>query len=356
MEPIQIAMVGLGTISERLRDAVCACESMQLNAICHRNADRLALVSAQWGIDKTFTDYTELLREPEIHAVILATPNHLHAPMTIEALNAGKHVFCEKPPAISAEEALKVQACAKRTGRLVMYGFMFRFSEKHNLIKRLCSEGMFGDIYYAKAGIIRRYGDPGGWFSDKSRSGGGSLIDLGSHIIDLSVRLMGDPEPVSVFSRSFRNTENLNNNIRATEHYQALSEGTVNDVEEHDVVMVNFANGACLVAETSTKSHIKEEQMYLELLGSRGGVVIDPEIEVHTVQHDLLVDIKPQINCSMFDYQGAIDAEMRHFADCLQNGATCISSADEGVMLMKIISAAYRSQAEMRLVHINEFS
>ncbi len=355
MKPIQIAIVGLGTISERLYDAVCACEGMQLIAICHRNAERLAQVSAQWGIERTFTDYAALLREPAIDTVILATPNHLHAPMTIEALNAGKNVFCEKPPAISAEEAQQVQACAKQTGKLVMYGFMFRFSEKHNLIKRLCDEGMFGDIYYAKAGIIRRYGDPRGWFSDKSRSGGGSLIDLGSHIIDLSVRLMGDPEPVSVFSRSFRNTENLNS-IRATEHYQAHSEGTVNDVEEHDVVLVNFANGACLVAETSTKSHIKEEQMYLELLGSRGGVTVDPEIEIHTVQHDLLVDIKPQINCSRFDYQGAINAEMRHFADCLQNGATCIPSIGEGVKLMKIISAAYRSQAEMRLVRVNEFA
>jgi predicted dehydrogenase len=355
MKPIQVAIVGLGTISQRLYDAVCACEGMQLTAICQRNADRLALVSAQWGIERTFTDYTALLQEPAIDAVILATPNHLHAPMTIAALNAGKNVFCEKPPAISAEEAQQVQACAKQTGKLVMYGFMFRFSEKHNLIKRLCDEGMFGEIYYAKAGIIRRYGDPGGWFSDKSRSGGGSLIDLGSHIIDLSVRLMGDPEPVSVFSRSFRNTENLND-IRATEHYQALSEGTVNDVEEHDVVMVNFANGACLMAETSTKSHIKEETMYLELLGSRGGVTVDPEIEIHTVQHDLLFDSKPRINCNTFDYQGAINAEMRHFADCLQNGTTCISSVDAGVKLMKIISAAYRSQVEMRLVDINEFS
>jgi len=354
MKPIQVAMAGLGTISGRLRDAVCACESMQLTAICHRNADRLAQVSAQWGVEKTYTDYAELLRESEIDAVILATPNHLHAPMTIEALTAGKHVFCEKPPAISAEEALQVKECVKRTGKLVMYGFMFRFSEKHNLIKRLRDEGMFGDIYYAKAGIIRRYGDPGGWFSDRARSGGGSLIDLGSHIIDLSVRLMGDPEPVSVFSRSFRNTDNLKN-ILATEHYQALSEGTVNDVEEHDVVLVNFTNGACLVVETSTKSHIKEERMYLELLGSRGGVTIDPEIEIHTVQHDLLVDIKPQISCSQFDYQGAINAEMRHFADCLQNGTKCISSVDEGVKLMKIISAAYRSQEEMRLVSIDEF-
>ncbi len=354
MKPIQVAMVGLGTISGRLRDAVCVCENMQLAAICHHNADRIAQVSAQWGIKKTFTDYAELLMESEIDAVILATPNNLHAPMTIAALNAGKHVFCEKPPAISAEEALRVKECAESTGKLVMYGFMFRFSEKHNLIKRLCDEGMFGDIYYAKAGIIRRYGDPGGWFSDRARSGGGSLIDLGSHIIDLSVRLMGDLEPVSVFSRSFCNTENLKN-IRATEHYQALSLGTVNDVEEHDVVLVNFTNGACLIAETSTKSHIKEERMNLELLGSRGGVTVDPEIEIHTVQHDLLVDIKPQINCSQFDYQGAINAEMRHFADCMQNGTKCISSVDEGLKLMKIISAAYRSQEEMRLVSIDEF-
>lgn len=355
MKPIQVAMLGLGTISGRLHDAVCACASMQLTAICHRNTDRLAQISAQWGIEKTFTDYAELLRETAIDAVILATPNHLHAPMTIDALNAGKHVFCEKPPAISAEEALQVKECAEHTGKLVMYGFMFRFSEKHNLIKRLRDEGVFGDIYYAKAGIIRRYGDPGGWFSDRARSGGGSLIDVGSHIIDLSVRLMGEYEPVSVFSRSFRHTTNLQG-IRAVSNYQALTGGEVNDVEELDVVLINFANGACLSVETSTKSHIKEDRMFLEMQGSKGGVTVDPEIEIYTVQHNLLMDLKPRINCAEFDYQGAINAEIQHFANCVQNGTKCVSSIDEGVKLMRIISAAYRSQAEMRLVHIDEFA
>ncbi len=354
MNKLKVGIVGLGTISQRLADAVRQCDALKLAAVCHHREERLREVAAQWGVDKAYLNYSDMLADSDVGAVIIATPNHLHASMTMDALKAGKHVFCEKPPAMDATEARHVRDCARQTGKLVMYGFMFRFSKKHVLVKDLRDEGLFGEIFYAKAGIVRRCGDPGGWFSDKALSGGGSLIDVGSHIIDLAVRLMGDYEPVSVFSRSFRNTENLDG-VRAISGYQALSSGTgKNDVEELDIVMVNFSNGACLLAETSTKSHIKEDRMYLEMQGSKGGITVDPEIEIYTVHHNCLMDMKPNINCGQFDYQGAINDEICHFADCVLNGTPCISSVEEGCKLMRIISAAYQSQREGTLVILQD--
>jgi predicted dehydrogenase len=354
MKKLNVGIVGLGTISQRLMDAVCNCEMLELAAVCHHKEERLKEVAVHWGVGKAYLNYSDMLADGDIGAVIIATPNYLHASMTMDALKAGKHVFCEKPPAMDEDEARQVRDCARQTGKLVMYGLMFRFSKKHALVKNLRDEGMFGDIFYAKAGIIRRCGDPGGWFSDKSLAGGGSLIDVGSHIIDLTVHLMGDYEPVSVFSRSFKNTENLDG-VRAVSSYQAFSGGaSKSDVEELDIVMVNFSNGACLVVETSTKSHIKEDRMYLEMQGSKGGIMADPEIEIYTVQHNCLMDMKPKINCGQFEYQEAINDEICHFADCVLNETQCISSVEEGCKLMRIISAAYQSQQEGRLVILQD--
>ena len=354
MNKLKVGIVGLGTISQRLKDAVQQCDALELAAVCHHREERLQGIAAEWGVDKAYLNYADMLADGSIGAVIIATPNHLHAAMTMDALKAGKNVFCEKPPAMDEAEARQVRDCALQTGKLVMYGFMFRFSKKHALVKDWQEEGMFGDIFYAKAGIIRRCGDPGGWFSDKALAGGGSLIDVGSHIIDLTVHLMGDYEPVSVFSRSFRNTDNMDG-VRAVSGYQALSAGTsINNVEELDVVMVNFSNGACLLVETSTKSHIKEDRMYLEMQGSKSGITVDPEIEIYTVHHNCLMDMKPKIDCGQFDYQGAINEEISHFANCVLNGTHCISSVEEGCRLMRIISAAYRSQQEERLVILQE--
>jgi len=352
MSKLRIGMVGLGSMSVRHVEAIRKCSQMELSAICTRSASNLNERANLWGVSKTYLNYEDMLLESDINAVVIITPNKFHAPMTMTALKAGKHVFCEKPPAISAAEVKEIMECANGSGKVLMYGFMFRFSRKYNFIRELREKGMFGEIYFAKAGTIRRSGNPGGWFTNKEMSGGGPLIDIGSHIIDLSLYLMGDYEPVSVFARTFKQTENLDN-IKEHGSYKAINVNNYsNDVEEMALVVINFDNGACLVVETSNVSHIKDDTMFLEMLGTKGGITVDPRMEIHTSYQNYLMNIIPQVDCKEFNYQAAIDNEICHFGDCIINNVECIASAKSGLKLMKIIDAAYESADRGKLIEI----
>lgn len=340
---IKLGIVGLGTMAKQLADAVVKGEGMELYAVCTRNTEKLSNFASEWGVPKTFTNYDDMLADEELDGVLIVTPNYLHAQMTISALNAGKHVFCEKPPATNAKDALAMTETAKKTGRLLVYGWPFRFSAKHAFIRDLRDQGMFGDFYYGKAGIVCRCNDPGGWFGVSEYSGGGPLIDRGSHIIDIAMLTMGDFEPVSVFARTFNRVENLDN-IKCIDGYRSDSQDcSVKDVEEMASVMINSVNGACLIIEISNSSHIKEDSLYMSYLGSKGGVEIDPEISIHTSMYDYLFNIQPVINCGQFDWgQGVLD-EVQHFADCIRGKSDCIISHEDGYKLMRVIEAAFRS-------------
>ncbi len=352
MGKIRIGMVGLGSMSYSLVEAIQKCRHMELYAICTRSVENLNAKAALWDVSKTYLNYNDMLNDPNVDAVFIVTPNKFHAPMTIAALKAGKHVFCEKPPAVTSQEAVEVSKVVAETGKKLMYGFMSRFSPKYQFVKELREKGMFGEIYYVKAGFIRRSGNPGGWFCDKSISGGGPLIDLGCHLIDLTIYLMGDCEPVSVFAKTFKRAENLDN-IKEHSSYKSISaENYVNDVEDMALAVVNFNNGATLVLETSFASHIKDELKYLELLGTKGGISVDPVMEIHSTYENYLMDMIPRVECAKFDYQLAVDNEVAHFADCIMNNIDCSESVNDGVKVMKIIDAAYKSAATGEVVKV----
>ncbi|MBO4548882.1 MAG: Gfo/Idh/MocA family oxidoreductase, partial [Abditibacteriota bacterium] len=182
----KVAIIGVGGISEVHIAGYKANPDVELYAFCDINEKRLKEKGAKHGITRLYTDEAEMLKAlPEIGAVSVCTWNAAHAPCAIMALNAGKHVLCEKPMALNAKQAEEMKAAAEKNGKVLMIGFMRRFGTNMRVLKDFVDAGDFGDIYYAKARYIRRNGAPGGWFGDKSRSGGGPLIDLGVHIIDM---------------------------------------------------------------------------------------------------------------------------------------------------------------------------
>ncbi|MCU6339777.1 Gfo/Idh/MocA family oxidoreductase, partial [Enterobacter quasiroggenkampii] len=135
--------------------------------------------------------------------VSICTWNNSHAPIAIAALEAGKHVLVEKPLCMTVEEALAVQEAQKKSGKTLQIGYVRRYGTNTRVLKKFIDEGELGEIYYAKASCIRRLGNPGGWFSDKERSGGGPLIDIGVHVIDLCWYLMGKPKVKSVSGNAY---------------------------------------------------------------------------------------------------------------------------------------------------------
>ena len=181
------------------------CPDVEIKTICDIDIARADRFATEFDVPCVCQDFNELIEDPDIEAVSICTPNSLHAPLAIAAFEAGKHVICEKPISVSAEDAKNMVEAGKKSGKIFMMAFNNRFRGDTQLLKSHIENGELGDIYYAKTGWLRRKGIPnfGSWFTNKSTAGGGPLIDLGVHVLDLTLWLMGNPKPVYVMGSAY---------------------------------------------------------------------------------------------------------------------------------------------------------
>ena len=341
MKKLKIGIIGTGNISAQHAAAYLGDERCELYALCDIDEELLAAKGKQYGIGRLYTDCNEMLAAlPELDAVSVCTWNAAHAPCTIAALDAGKHVFCEKPMAMNTAEAEEMRAHAKRAGKLLGLGFVRRFGRDADLARALVEEGKLGRIYYAKAAYTRRNGSPGGWFEDKARSGGGPLIDLGVHVIDLVRYIAGNPQPVSVYGAAF----SLLRGRELTDlpaYLASRPDAPVSDVEDLAVAMIRFADGMVLQAETSYKLYTGEDENSVELFGTEGGVRIAPDLTLHSSAASKLAEVS-------FPFPAAFGGEayrkeIEAFVSAITEGAPLRADADDGVAMMKILDAVYLS-------------
>ncbi len=340
---IKVGIIGVGSISMEHIESYLKNPDVELYAFCDINEEQLKTMSEKYGITRTFTDMHEMLKLEEIDAVSVCTWNSAHAPCTIAALNAKKHVICEKPMATSAEEARTMKEAADRNGKILMIGFVRRFGNDCGILKDFIAKDYFGEIYYAKASYLRRLGNPGGWFGDRSRSGGGPLIDLGVHVIDLVRYLWGNPKPVSVYGATFQKLY-ARNNIKGKKIYRSASatENDICDVEDLATAMIRFDNGGVLSVETSFSLNIKKPRGDIELFGTKGGAKLSPELEIYTEVHDYLADVTLDADTAL-GFDGLFANEINHFVSCVKDGTPCISPPEDGIEIMRILDAIYSS-------------
>lgn len=342
MKKIKVGIIGAGSISECHIAGYKALENVELYAICDINGQRALDCSKKHDIRHVFTDYNEMLKLDDLDAVSICTWNSAHAPAAIAALKAGKHVLCEKPMAMNAKEAVEMENAAKEAGKVLMIGFVRRFGNDAKVLKDFIENGMMGEIYYTKASYLRRFGSPDGWFGDKKRSGGGPLIDLGVHVIDLVRFLMNKPKAVTVTGAAFDKL-GARSNIKQKKAYLAAdAEEEIFDVEDLAVAMIKFDNGAVLQVEASFSLNIKQDAGNIELFGSKAGAKLDPKLEFYSEMNNYLVDVTPAHNTAL-SFNGLFENEIAHFVDCFSKGVECISPAEDGVEIMKIIDAIYES-------------
>jgi predicted dehydrogenase len=347
MKPIRTAVIGTGSISDFHLKSYARHPDAELVAVCDLNAERARQKADQFGAAKSYSDYKELLADPDIDAVSVCTWNNTHAEISIAALRAGKHVLVEKPLCTTVEEALRIQEAVKETGKQLMIGYVRRYDPNARLLKEFVDKGEFGDLYYAKASSIRRHGNPGGWFADRSRSGGGPLIDIGVHMIDLCWYMMGRPKAVTVSGNTYRKLGNRAN-IRNLSHYKAADwDPKVNTVEDLASAMIRFENGASLQVDVSFALHAQKDEASIKLYGDKGGFEIDPEIVIVTEKHDTILNVTPQTDHRGFHFEAAFQSEIDHFIECVREGRKPISPVEDGVEMMKILNAVYES-AERR--------
>lgn len=340
---IRIGIIGTGSISSLHLDAYSKNPDVELYAFCDINEERVKTAAKKYGVTRVFTDMNEMLKLKEIDAVSVCTWNSAHASCTISALNAGKHVLCEKPMATSSEEAKEMKAAADRSGKLLMIGFVRRFGNDCDILKDFINTDYFGDIYYSKATYLRRKGNPGGWFGDKSRSGGGPLIDLGVHVIDLVRYLLGNPKPISVYGATFQKLLDRKN-IKGAISYLASSrtDSDICDVEDLATAMIRFDNGAVLNIEASFSLNIKNDEGKIELFGTKAGAKLDPTLEIYSEINNYMANIQLHTKTEL-DFNGLFEKEINHFISCVKDGVTCIAPAQDGVELMTILDAVYES-------------
>lgn len=343
MKKLKIGLIGAGNIANTHLAAYEAVENAEIYAICDINAERLNETADKFGIARRYNSVDEMLRAcPELDAADVCVWNVNHASCAMAALNAGLHVLCEKPMAYNAAEAEKMAALAKEKGKLLMVGFVMRFSNESRIALDFIKSGALGDIYYSKATYLRRHGAPGGWFSNRKMSGGGPVIDLGVHVIDHTRYLMGNPRPVSVYAVSsdkLKNRPYLKNDVEWKP--KDAKPDDIFDVEDFATALIRYDNGAVTLLETSysLNGESKTEKM---LYGTKGGISLAGAPKIYTVVNDYLADIIPSMQY-LKENKDMFTAEMAHFTDCALNGTPCIATAEDGVTVMKILDAIYES-------------
>lgn len=348
----KVGAVGTGSIfTQHHLKPLLEHPEVELMALCDpfvANAEKLA---KEHGIPRVYADYREMLAtEKEIEVIDICTPNVFHSEVSIAALQAGRHVFCEKPDAINPVEAQKMADAAAKSGKLLMTMRNNRFTPASLYLKKYIEEGLMGDIYTGRCGWLRRRGIPGkgGWFTNKSMSGGGPLIDLGVHFIDLAVWLMGNPRPVAVSGATYAKFGEYEPAQKVGG--RAVDKHGVYDVEDLAVGFIRFENGASLQLEFSWASNVEESVSFVELRGTKAGSSLRKgQLSLFAEAAGELVNVTPVLPKAL---RPGHAEHLHHFFDCLQGRAEPIITPAHGVDMIKILCAIYESAESGREVRL----
>lgn len=352
MEKLKIAIIGTGNISNSHTNAYEKLNNVEITAACDIDSKRVKSYCQKRSIPVFYTNHLDMLANEKLDAVSICTWNNGHAQIAIDCLSAGVNVLCEKPLSMNHTEALAIKKASEKSSAFLMVGFVRRFDKKTIILKELIENNRLGELYYAKTGVIRRCGNPTGWFADKSRSGGGPLIDLGVHMIDLCRYLMGKPKAVSVFGVTFDKL-GPRSDVKMINRYRPMDEGVKCDVEDFASAMIRFDNGCVLAVEVSFTLHTANEKLYCEIFGTEAGAEIAPSFKIAGTMDGYNVDIAPVYSEDKDSFQSMFDRQISHFINCVENGEKTISPIEDGVELMKILDGIYESARTGQEVKFN---
>lgn len=340
----RVGLIGIGGICkgshlvEYLTD-----ERLEVVALCDIIIERAEEIRDKYFPDAAvYADYNELLKDETIDSVDICTPNYLHSIIAVAAFEHGKHVFCEKPDAVSVSEVLRMRDAAEKAGKTLMVMRNNRWVSASKYAKKYIDSGKMGEIYCGRCGWQRRRGIPGkgGWFTTKEQSGGGPLIDLGVHMIDLAIWLMGNPTPVAVSGNTYMKfADNEVSDSVNSDFGDKNKDGTF-DVEDLAMGMIRFDNGALLQIEFSWASNIEKENRFVELRGTKSGLSwSDSGVKFFTEENGELVDISSPTVDQEYGHRN----NLRHFYDVVIEGKEPQFVPQQGIDMIKILCAIYES-------------
>lgn len=341
---LKIGIIGTGGIANlHIQGYQSMPDACEVVAFCDTNLEHAEAARATSGeAGKTYTNHADLLRDAEIDAVSIATPNKFHLQPTLDALRAGKHVLCEKPLGMNADECRQMCAAARDAGKILQVGLQNRWTGPARFMRQFIESGAMGDVYYARAQALRRRGVPAwGVFIEKDKQGGGPLIDIGVHILDFTLYLMGYPKPVSASGKTW---DLLGRNPELWNDWGDFDRNKFT-VEDFAVGLIKFDNGAAITLESSFMANLDGNPFQTQLFGTKAGALIrvydekDP-ITIYTEQDRQLFTMKP---ANVPKVESSHRDEVQAFVDAIQQGKPSPVPGEQGLVLNAVFDALYKS-------------
>ena len=336
---IRIAFTGTGYISKVHARAAQKIDGVELVAVVNHRPESMAAFAEEFNIPRQYAAIEELLADEDAHAnaVSINTPNYLHAPETIAALEAGVHVMVEKPMAMNGDEAQAMLRASEKSGAVLMVAHCWRFDEEVLWLKNQVDSGELGKIIRTTGiGVHANWG-PGGWFTQAKFAGGGAMADMGIHALDTARFLLGDPQPISVYA------------VIGT-HYKEF------DVDDTGVIIINWDNGVTSFIESGWwQPHMDGPEAATQLYGTQGfGEIYPTRLKIPNPEAERVDEVEggfpfPRaVHCPQTMY----DRQMVYFIECIRENKAPVPGGLEGLINMKVVDAAYKSSKTGKVVEI----
>lgn len=360
IQKLKIGIIGCGGIANgKHMPSLSKLESVELVAFCDIIIEKAEKAAKEFGIEgaKVYSDYKELLKDQSIDVVHVCTPNKSHADITIASLEAGKHVMCEKPMAKTAKDARRMLEAAKKSDKKLTIGYQGRYRPDSQYLKRLCDDGELGDIYFAKAHAIRRRAVPTwGVFLNEEEQGGGPLIDIGTHALDLTLWMMNNYKVKYVVGNSYHKLAEKENAANAWGPWDP-KEYTV---EDSAFGFITMENGATIILESSwALNSLDVGESRTTLCGTEAGADMQDGLRINGEKFSRLYTIKPELDSGgVAFYDGTeeseSDKEARLWIESIINDTEPVVKPEEALVVSEILEAIYESSKTGKPVYFTK--
>lgn len=367
-DKLKVAIISCGMIANAAHVPAYRnlADRVELAAVCDINPETARQTAARFGIPRYYTDAEEMLQKERPDLVSVCTPNALHKPMTLLALSYGAHVACEKPIALTYADAKEMFDYAREKNRVLFACQVLRYNEEYQVAREFMEDGTLGNVYYSEFSLIRRRGVPKwGVFHKKDANGGGVLCDLGVHLIDAALWVMGSPKFTSITGFASAQIARNERDVLTSLAESGAPAGVFNarpyapeefEVEEFAAGSIRLDNGCCINFKTSWAVNLPNEYS-MSFAGSRAGLLL-PKMELLTTMGRYQADVQPRLFPA--ERRFAKEAFPGHFylfenaVDHILTGSPLIVQPEETLNVAAIIDAFYVSAAEQREVRAEE--
>ena len=347
---IKVGIIGCGGIATgKHMPSLAKVKDCEMVAFCDIIPERAESAAKKFGTPdaKVYVDYKELLKDPEIEVVHVCTPNRSHSYITVDALHAGKHVMCEKPMAINSAEAKKMLDAAKETGKKLTIGYQSRFRDDSQYMKKEAEDGTFGDIYYAKATALRRRAVPTwGVFLNEYEQGGGPLIDIGTHALDLTLWMMDNYKPKYCVGTTFHK---LNGQTEAGNAWGDWDPDKFT-VEDSAFGFIVMENGATIVLESAwALNTLDVREAVTSVCGTLAGADMNDGLRINGIRNGRQYVLTPSFKAGGVAFndgtkgESSADREERLWIEAVRNDTEPLTKPEQAYVVTRILEGIYES-------------